>query len=209
MKKLLLLAAIAATGFCAKAQFSYGPAIDLGTTNAKKTGETQPNQDPNRSYKSEGSFIFGVGGEVRYRFSDIFSIHSGLFYQNLTEKFNRKSPVDNWSDKYQLNYITLPIKIVYGKDNGIYGGVGIDLSLGISGKYTYTGITTTASTTIKFDGNNNATDANYHFKGLNSNVTGTIGYKFDEFFVGLNAGLGIANNSPYANTTYKSFFIDR
>jgi hypothetical protein len=204
MKKLLLLAVITVIGVSTQAQFSFGPAIDLGSTTLRKSGDSQ---DPNRTYKSEGSLIFGIGGEVRYRFSDILSIHSGLYYQNLSPKYKRSSFTDYWTEKYKLNYISLPLELVYGKEKGFYGGAGINFDLGISGNYTSAyqlAPSLNKNKTIKFDGSNtDLLGLVEHLKSFNAGVIFTAGYNFGPYFVGANALVGLSNVSPYNNTSVK------
>ncbi|MBI3883927.1 MAG: PorT family protein [Sphingobacteriales bacterium] len=210
MKKIFFATAFAAASFVSHAQFSIAPRIGFGITDAtisSKSGSTTT------SYKSKNTLGFNVGAEVRYRLIDALSIHSGLFYQYLAPKFEIKGGSSTTTENIKLNYISLPIALVYGKREGFYGGAGINLAYGISGKVTgeykdsdFPQDNETINVKIKFDGKKaaDATDGKAHLKGLNTGLILKAGYSFGNVFVGADAIIGLSNLNPNSGSSFKT-----
>ena len=110
---------------------------------------------------------------------------------------------------FQLNYVELPLNFTYKIDAGpgkVYFGAGPSVGFGLSGKAKakVDGFDE-SSTTVKFDGKENATDDKAHFKAIDFGASILAGYEFD-FGVTANIGynLGFSNYSTEKDNSFKN-----
>jgi hypothetical protein len=210
LKRTVLFCSFIAVGFMAKAQFTYGPKISGGITNATTSVPPAITDGSSTSIKTHSNSNLNgtIGLAVGYQFSDFWAINSGVFYQYIQPTFRQStSPSTTITDK--MNYINIPLEIVHTNDQlkkGWYYGVGVNFGLGISGseESVTDGISQAVNKTIKFDGEINPGDPNNtHYNFLNIGGTGKVGYFFGKMFIGADANFGFSNIAPDYNSKYK------
>jgi len=108
--------------------------------------------------------------------------------------------------KYPLNYITLPMNVVYQHKLGagkIYGGIGPELGFGFSGK----GKGFDGSTVhVYFDGGeNNSTGDELHLKPIDFALDIALGYQLNTgLFLNGSYSLGFTDIDPHKDFTWKN-----
>jgi hypothetical protein len=210
MKKVFLVTAFAGFSLASLAQLTFAPKIGFGLTSSSFSGSSG---GVTTSIPSQSAFNFNVGAEARYRLTDVLSIHSGLFYDNIQSKNEltetQLGTIFSISLANKMSFISLPLQLVYGKEGtGFYGGAGLNFALGVGGTYTAVENDGTGPMTntgdIKFDGNDNASDNDEHLKALNLGIALKAGYAFNSnVFAGVDAIIGLSNLAPGSDGSYK------
>lgn len=195
MKKLLRIIIVfcfITLSFESFAQLKFGPKIGINFAKQKHVYDGKTDNDV------KGIISFAIGGIVDYAFTDAFSIQPGLLLSGKGFKYTETEDGDTYKDWLKLNYLEIPINIVYKHDIGnmiIYGAAGPYFGFAIGGKWKYEyeedGDSDSGSTDVKFgDGENDDGIKRGDF-GLN---IGT-GVEINSFQIGINYGLGLSNIS--------------
>ncbi|HMG83916.1 MAG TPA: outer membrane beta-barrel protein [Ferruginibacter sp.] len=209
LQRTILFCSFIAAGYIAEAQFTYGPQINAGITNALQSGAPAITDGVNSTIKttSKANANINVGLEVAYQFDQYWTVNSGVFYQYIQPTFKQNtSPSTTITDK--ISYINIPLEIVHINDalkKGWYYGIGANFGLGVAGNDTRAtdGIAQTVHTSIKFDGEKDANDNYTHLNFLNMGALLKVGYFFGKTFIGGEANLGLSNIAPNNNSRYK------
>lgn len=209
LKRAILFCSFITAGFMAEAQFTFGPEIQGGLTAASLNAPPAV-LDPNHNTiktNSNTNLNFSIGMAVAFQFDPFWAVSSGAFYQYIQPTFVQSTnPSTTITDK--LNYINIPLEIVHVNGlryKGWYYGVGANFGLGISGtdQRATVGIYPPIKTTIKFDGEQNASDSYTHYKFLNMGAIFKFGYMYKHIYVGADANLGLTNIAPNGGSKYK------
>ncbi|MBA3829981.1 MAG: PorT family protein [Taibaiella sp.] len=192
MKKVLLSIACLLSITAVKAQIRFGPEIGLNMATAVEAG-----------YSS--SFKFGVraGGIVDIPLGDHFALQPGIFYTMMGSKYTGSIALGGSSGDLTLNYIYIPIDVLYkfgeSGDGRFFIGLGPEIGYCLGGKETLG----SASYTLKVG---SGKDANV--KPLDYGLNGLVGYELPmglTFKVGYYAGFADiqsdASKSLGASTT--------
>ncbi len=149
--KLMLVAAAVAVSSCAMAQdLSFG--VKAGLNFSKFTVEKdEEGYDYSSAHKSKPGISLGVYAD--YTLSDLLAIESGLQFDQKGSKAEGNDG-GSWSDKYTINYFTIPINarvnLAMG-DNNIYFLAGPTFGIALSGKNKYEEDGKSEDITIKFE----------------------------------------------------------
>jgi Outer membrane protein beta-barrel domain len=219
MKKLILSIAIAAIATLgANAQVSFG--IQAGANLASLKSEfTSGGTKTKEKGKTKVGFVAGVVANIP--FSSSLSFRPELNFIQKGGKFsstNVTGPITSTDkDNFTLNFVELPLNIVFSLPAGpgrFCVGAGPNISYGLSGKDKYSstssgqGFPTQSSsgtTKIKFDGDENSTDPNIHFKALDFGANAFVGYKMDMgLFLNVGYTYGFSNLNPNPNSSLKT-----
>lgn len=121
---------------------------------------------------------------------------------NLLSK-GTKISFQGMSGESKLTYLELPLNFVYNS-NGFFAGLGPVLSYGLSGKEESDGV----STDVKFDGEQNPTDDNSHYKAFEFGGDIIAGYKLSNgLFFNAHYNLGFSNINPNSDVTVKNQYF--
>jgi hypothetical protein len=116
MKKFLLFAAFAVTGFAVNAQTKFG--VKAGANFATWTGS-----DADGAKMKVG---FNVGGLANIHLSSMFSVQPELLFSGTGPKFD--------GGKYNTAYIDIPVMLQYNNPSGFYAEVGPKIGFLVSAK---------------------------------------------------------------------------
>ena len=113
----------------------------------------------------------------------------------------KTNPTDGREEKATLNYIELPLNVIYnikGTGKRIFFGLGLTPAWGFSGKRsvktTYSG---NYHTRIKFDGDESAVDGDEHLHAIDVGLDLLAGYQFSrKIFIDINYTFGLVNLIP-------------
>lgn len=225
MKKLILLTAITAFSFAVKAQLTYGPYISFGVSRAIKTDMSQVNYYENvlETYRSEGSPTYGLGIDLSYNMGKKMTFMSGIGFQHTAPTFKRsndkaKSDKTMWEETYTLDYINVPVVVVYDVYKGFYAGGGFNISYALNSDFSRDGASVWEATDNEEKtllGYNPAAAASasttLQEKGLSSASIGFMlrgGYKFGAYTVGADVNFGMNDLNKVDNQKFHQAYID-
>lgn len=186
MKKIIYpvigtLCLLSISSFAQKAKSAFG--INAGATFASYKVKSQ---DISLTSKTKVGFTAGVtaslplGQSVSFRPSLNYTQKGGTYKQ------------EGYSDKTTLNYLELPLNIVYNTHSAtgkFFIGAGPSLSFGLSGKDKYEGEGQSVKSDIKF-----GSEDNDDLKALDAGVNFLAGYQFaGGFFIAANYYAGLSN----------------
>jgi hypothetical protein len=230
MKKVFLIAAIAALSTGVKAQINFGAQVGANMANVKSeytSGSVTTQEDT----KSKVGFLVGVVAEIPLGTSLSFRPELNFIQKGAkidatqTENSGGATITSVSTGKTTLNFIELPLNIVYGIPAGagrLFFGAGPSVGFGISGKYdgtttstlTAPGFPTQTQTTndkgdVKFDGKKDADvaadDVNMHLKSLDFGANVLAGYKMSNgMYINVGYTMGFSNLDPNANSSLKT-----
>lgn len=202
MKKILVLAVLAVgMMFCANAQeTTWGIRGGLNISNVadKYTGNVENGEsksDYETDFKSRIGFHLGV--IVDLGLSESFYIQPGLFFTTRGMKYKDSSEDEKYEEKYNLNYLQLPILASYRialSDNVKWHiNAGPYLAYGLGGKVKWED---------SYDGETEKGD--YKAFGTSDEDADEDDYKagLKRFDAGLSFGTGISINKVYFGLTY-------
>lgn len=181
MKALFLSAALMAATLGAKAQFSVGIAPEAGVNLASMTnkfdfgsGEQSERSTTNVGVRAGVSFNLGIGEQL--------AIQPGIFYSQKGGKFDRDVAGAKYNDEFRVNYIEVPVNVVYHTNNnqtGFFLFAGPHIAVCINGKYKNSGYTNGPITIAaeNRDLNVGGDEAKDDFKRLDYGVQGGAGYQ--------------------------------
>ena len=213
MKKVILFSALAVTGFISQAQTMFG--VQAGANFASATAKSG---SVSSSYDTKVGFL--IGGVADVPFGGSISFRPEL---NFIQKGGKNTDTQTFGgytttskDEATLNYIQLSPNCVYNIAAGkgkVFLGLGPEFAFGLSGKIKGTSTVTgpginqseSDKADIKFDGDQNSTDANYHLKRFDFGANFIAGYKMaNGLFISTGYTAGLANISPYNNEEFKN-----
>jgi hypothetical protein len=208
MKKAILIVAFLSASIFSFAQGRIGIHGNIIAANMNESfdGEEEFNGKNLISYK------FGITSN--FQLSENLSIMPQLNYLVKGTRINESGSYDFFGmnvtysakGKIKLNYLELPIHLVYNKTltngNRFFIGAGPSFSYGLSGKGNVhvvevvngTRNEETQNATVKFDGKENGNDDYQHYKAMEVGLSILTGYHFtSKFFIAANINQGISN----------------
>lgn len=202
MKRTLLLICLA--GICS---FSFGQSIKFGIEGGVNLSKLAASSS-GLTLTSSTLTGFRVGGVVDVGFEN-FSLQPGLFYSTKGGSYGSAS--DGGTAKLTLNYVEIPVNLVYnipviiGK---VFIGAGPYVAMGVSGKGTTTGAFTSSgsgSETENITFGNGPNDTKNPDYGIN--FMGGVRFK-GGFLVSAGYGLGLGNLSNDNSGSIKNRVIN-
>jgi hypothetical protein len=222
MKKLIMIAAVAAISTGAYAQASFG--IQVGANSGRLQIEsTSGGTTTEENTESTWGFLFGAVAEVPI--SETFVFRPELNFIQKGGKLDQNSSqggVTSVSKGEQtINFIEIPMNFVYMAPAGMgtfFIGAGPSIGFGISGDYEFTntttfpGIPTVTSTgkgDVNFDGKKDsevpANDTDVHLKRIDFGANALAGYKLSNgLFLNVGYAYGFSNLNPNDNESLKT-----
>ncbi|MEO6722968.1 MAG: porin family protein [Ferruginibacter sp.] len=222
MKKIILLAAIAAITTSATAQIKFGAQVGGNLANVKSEYSFSGTTVKEKS-KVKFGFLIGLVAEVPLASS--VSFRPELNFIQKGTKVNDTQSSSGYTDvttgEITLNFIELPLNIVYrvaaGSGN-VFFGAGPSIGYGLSGKYkststtTYPGmpsVTDSENGKVKFDGKKYddlpASDNDNHLKSLDFGGNILAGYQMSNgVYINVGYTVGFSNLSPNADESVKT-----
>jgi hypothetical protein len=222
MKKIILIAAIAALSADATAQINIG--LQVGTNLANIKGEETTSGSTTSGYtKPKFGFLAGIVAEVPITHALSFRPELNFIQKGYNLNYNGTLggvKISSTGDG-TFNYVELPLNFIYSIPAGkniVFFGVGPSAGYGISGKYTYNYTATGPDSSIdtrsgkgkvKFDGKKDselsAGDTDRHVKALDIGGTVLIGYKMmNGIYFQTGFTLGLNNLDPNPTTSLKT-----
>ena len=222
MKKVICVVIFGASVMIGKSQNKFGlqAGANLGTIKSESGSVSETS-------KNKVGLIVGAladvdfGNSISFRPELNFIQKGGQFKLSSTQNLGGTNSRSSESeDEYTLSYMQLSPNFVYNVPAGtgkVFFGVGPSFAFGLGGKNKYTetvttnlgGVVTTKTTSgtddVKFDGDENATDANIHLKSFDMGANLLAGYALSGgAFLSAGYTFGLSNISPYANTSFKN-----
>ncbi len=225
MKKIILLVTLIVTSIASHAQFSFGVQLgpNLGMGQQKTTEDDNSVNNVAVINDPKLGFLIGILAEVEFgklafrpelNFIQKGSRSGGGY---VSGGYNYGGYYDETSEKFTLNYIEMPLNVVYNlklrRAGTLFFGLGPTVAVGMSGKYKLTdyddnGNLYTAKLKIKFDGDENAGDGDAHFKRIDIGANILAGFKFKMGVFGkIGFTYGFSNISPYDGYTYRNMGV--
>jgi len=225
MNKSFLLIALITLSYLVQAQPTFGVHVN-GIFASAKAESTEDGETIKLDYKGRASYK--IGGVAEIPFSESLSFMPQLNFLSKGGKLDYNESINdvgisytiNLKDELSLNYLELPLNIVYTHTSGFFIGAGPSFSYGFGGKskYSFTETATilgeiitdsqSGKDDVKFDGDINATDQNRHLNPFEFGASVLAGYKLTNgAFVNLHYNKGFSNISPDANTTFKNQYF--
>ncbi|MEO5782626.1 MAG: porin family protein [Ginsengibacter sp.] len=205
MKKLIILMAIVAISTTSFAQFGIQAGATIATIKEK-------NDFPGSTSSSTSSKVgFTVGVIMDVPISNNFIFQPGLNFTQKGGKVTDKSGNETDEVKINLNYLEIPLNVIYKAAGGFFVGAGPGLGYAISGKFkeTISGATPpslngTTETKAKFSSTDNSDDIK-PFE-LSGNIL--AGYQLSNgCFIVVNYNLGFSNLSNYSDESIKNNYF--
>lgn len=216
MKKLFLIAAIAAVSTSANAQAGFGIQVGGNLGNAKSES-TYGGTTTKEETKAKFGFLVGVVADAPLTSSLAFRPELNFIQKGAKSDFTESFGGITYTEKDEitLNFIELLLNLVYNVPAGsgtFFIGAGPSIGFGISGKDKWTSTTTglpneSGTTDVKFDGekNSGSTDNKLHLKSLDFGANILAGYKLPMgVFFNLGYTMGFSNLSPDDNSSIKT-----
>ena len=188
MKKIILIAAIAVCSISSQAQVSFGAQVGANLAMGHTTNDDPLTSAYTLTNDPKVGFLIGVLGEVDF---GKIAFRPELNFIQKGSKSGYSGIVfggyDN-SNKRTLNYIEIPLNVVYnleiGKAGKVFFGLGPAIGIGLSGKdklndVDANGYPITVKRDVKFDGKKDAdaTDGKAHLKRLDVGASILAGYQ--------------------------------
>ncbi|MFT3908563.1 MAG: porin family protein [Ferruginibacter sp.] len=186
MKKIILFAFISFLSMASYAQFSFGPQVGVNF------GFGHEKDDYFNSLTSQGVLVSDLarigftGGLVADIGFGKISFRPEINYVQKGSKTDFGVGNDVYR-KWNLNYVEIPLNVVYNlkipRLGKVFFGLGPAVSMGIGGKIKEKDVNGERSYKVKFDGEKNPTDYKLHLKGLDigANVLAGIQLKMGFF----------------------------
>lgn len=209
MKKVFLVAAIAAASMGVQAQVQFGIQAGINMGNVKSEYEYMGVTEDSDN-KSKIGFL--IGGVAEIPVSTNFTFRPELNFIQKGYKNDESEAGYSYEEKATASFIELPLNFVYNATAGtgtFFIGAGPNIGFGIGGKIeaeeTYAGETETSEVDIKFDGEESPTDGKVHLKALDFGANIIAGYKMSNgLFFSAGYTMGFSNLSPMENYTFKT-----
>lgn len=201
----IIFAVISIMGF---SQVRFGAQVGANIANAS----LKEPDDPGYSYSNKSRTGLTAGFLV-----DV-PIVSGLHFRpelNFTQKGSTIKgvyPFGTYTDKYQFNYLDLPLNFTYNIEAGpgsVFVGLGPMIGFGFGGKVKSEDNGDTETWKIKFDGKT-TNDEYYHFKAIDFNLNTIAGYQLNMGpFISFGYNMGFNDIDPFDEYEWKnrSFFV--
>jgi long-subunit fatty acid transport protein len=217
MKKLILLTTITAFSFAVKAQLTYGPYVSFGVSRAIKTDMSQVSKTKNvlETYRSEGSPTYGLGVDLSYNIGKKMNLMTGIGFQHTASTFKRstdklKNDETMWEETYTLDYINIPLVVVYDIYKGFYAGGGFNISYALNSEFSRDGATIYEA--LENDATKEASLATQlQQKGLSAASYGFMlrgGYKFGPYTVSGDLNFGLNNLNKVDGQKFSQAYFD-
>lgn len=206
MKKIVMLA-ILATGmtFGVNAQeTTWGIRGGLNFSNAGSkytgsVGEGESKSDYEPDFKSRVGFHLGVVAD--FGLSESFSIQPGLYFTTRGAKIEESYDGEKYEEKYNLNYLHLPIlasyKIKLSDDIKWHINAGPYVACGVGGKvkweYSYDGESEKGDYKAFGVADKDADEDKGGLKRFDAGLSFGTGVSFNKIYFGLTYDLGLAN----------------
>lgn len=218
MKKSILLTLLAIGGaFSSFAQISYGVKAGFNSSSMTFDGEDNSFDGGNDYLKRLAAWNAGVIVDIQL--ADNFYLQPQLLVSAKGIRFKGEetyevggiSYTEKIDGKLTTTYLELPVNLLYKHELGpgkIFGGFGPYVAYGLGGKldgFTEEGFD---DPKVKFDGDDEATDNNIHYKGIDAGANFTIGYELNNgLLLGVNYSLGLTNIDVYDKSTTKNNYF--
>lgn len=211
MKKIILITAIAVCSISSYAQVSFGAQVGanlgMGHTTLDYVGA-----DPVTNNVKVG-FLIGVLAEIDFG-KIAFRPELNFVQKGGKNGFNYGFGLSSATRKLTLNYIDIPLNVVYkmnlgGKDSKLFFGLGPDVGIGLSGNDSYDDTDGNGNTftkhKVKFDGKKNSSDFDTHLKRVDIGLNILAGYQLPMGVFGkIGYTLGFPNLDPNDDQSYKN-----
>lgn len=215
MKKIIYLLILCGSSLAVTAQ-KITVSITAGTTIS-----TFKWDDGEELIKGKSKIGFTGGVLTNIGISKNFTFQPGILYSQKGGKIQEKITIDGETftakGKMQLNYIEIPLNLVYNTNAGkgkIFIGGGPSLGFGVGGSgnlsSTFDGETDSFGFGIKFDGilSDDADDENLHLKGIEFGGNVLAGYLFPVgISITANYYFGLNNISPESGQSWKNNYF--
>lgn len=213
MKKNILILLLAMLGFATtQAQVKFGIKAGYSVANMDRQYPASVTMPAAKTFSG-----FHAGLLFDFILAENFSLQPELLYSAKgyhTTPTRPMMPGEPWSDEkpkinYHYNYLELPVNFLYKLPLGpgkLFGGLGPYLAYGLHGKTT--GIPSTPSFTIKFDGKATLNSGIIHAKRFDAGANFIIGYELKMgLLVSANYSLGLTNNNPWSGYNDKNRYL--
>ncbi len=214
MKQFIVLIAIVFFSISSQAQISFGGQIGANLGMGHQTNDVDDVFETSAAINDPKiGFLVGVVAEIDF---GKLGFRPEL---NFVQKGSKSGSVNGYAydddiEKFTLNYLEIPLNVVYnlkvGRAGKVFFGLGPAIGIGLSGTdkfstYDDNGDRYSGKIKIKFDGKENANDGNGHFKRIDigANVLGGIQLPMG-FFAKVGFTYGFTNISPYKDFEYKN-----
>lgn len=200
MKTYVTAALIALAGFTfhAQAQVSVGVrgGINFFNINGKDNNGNKLDNRIKTGYE--------LGLNIEAPLGNDFYLQPGLLF---VDKGGKSRNVNNESLKFNLNYIELPVNVLYKPELGhgkLLLGAGPYIALGVGGNVKNDALGTKSDVKFSSSVDNNSTA--FYYRPIDAGIGLLFGYEFsNRVSVQLNAELGLVNNNVYGDgTSYKN-----
>ncbi len=207
MKKIYLIVVMAICSIASYAQISFGGQIGANLA----MGHAKYSSTPGAVYAGlsndpKPGFMIGVLAQVDF---GKLAFRPEL---NFIQKGSKTGYVgDPYASKITLNYIEVPLNVVYNMDLGpgkLFFGLGPAVGIGLSGKdkykdYNADDVLVSYKDDIKFDGKANASDNADHLKRVDVGANILVGYQLPMgVFAKIGFTEGLINIDPDDNSKY-------
>ena len=172
MKKLMILAVMAIASLTANAQQEVGTISVTPKVGFNLATVTDAD---------DASFKFGLvaGADVNYQVAEKFAVSAGLFYSMKGAKAKEKVNGVSYTEKYNLDYINIPILAQYYVIPGLAIKAGLQPAFNVKHKYK-----------IESHGDSYEGDID-HFKGFDLAIPIGVSYQFSDFVVDARYNFGL------------------
>jgi len=203
MKKVILVLSVLAVSFLSTAQ-TIGLQAGLNIASQSIGGD----ESGGFTISTDSKTGFLVGAVAQFPFSKYLSFRPELNYIQKGSK-----TVDAAADQsviIALNYLDLPLNVVYSSDAGkgqVFFGAGPTIGYGLSGYTKFKSATLEFSQDIKFDGKSEEeiNDQSGHLKALDMGFNLLAGYKFaNGLFANAGYQFGLSNITPVQGSSLKN-----
>jgi Outer membrane protein beta-barrel domain len=211
MKKMFLCAALAVSYSVSMAQISVGGQLGANLAFGKaSTDYVDPYLSTTLTNDPKAGLLVGVVAEIPL--GEKFAFRPELnFIQKGSTTGIAASILDELQTKITLNYLELPLNVVYKLNVGsgnFFFGLGPALAFGMGGKVKLSDASDPNNTSVntsykvKFDGKkeddlNRSTDKDFHYKKIDVGVNVLAGYKLQNgLFFKLGYNYGLLNVDP-------------
>lgn len=213
MKKLILMAAVAALGLNVNAQeFRFGPKAGYSLSMLKAEGDGQ-------SYKFDSKSTFYAGIMAEYKFDDKFAVQGEVLYSPLGGKREESFSVSQMGvtvsgtakSDFKLGSVQIPVSAKYYATENLAFGVGMNFGIITSAKAEVTASATgSAMGQTASDTQSANEDVKDQIKSLN--LAPFIGAEYtleNGIFFDARYNLGVSNlyKNPQGNETLKNSFV--
>jgi len=173
-------------------QLTFGPQAGLTLANMYLADDDDTYSDDNQMLPG-----FHLGGAVNYAFTEMLSAELGILYNNKGFKSSVTEGDDEYNEKVTLQYIDIPItlraKFPVSDNVGIFGLIGPQIGLALSGVYKADGTISGTSYEDEEDIEIGTNEDEDFMKPLDFALTVGAGVTVSGIRIGASYDLGLAN----------------